>query len=752
MSSLRPALSSLLIVLLLLPASIQAQETQDTQRAAQLWADFNHYVIISRPDLAAAAGQALLDEADNPALLAAVESGDYDNYENNLARAQRIEATADVAEALEQRIQEARIEQSRDEDRIERNIELLDDGQRAYRNAVQRLAGAGQFAAPQMLAALENDRRSALHAWISEALVSIGRPVAYPLATALPKLDPVTMTQVAQVLARLGEPMTLPYLKEVLEREDVPDHARQAVQQAYSQILQNAGPYVRQSPDRPASQLYLDLADMQYRAATEQRELPGYDEARDRGIVWEYHGDIGLVAVPVHAAVHGDVLTMRSARRALELDPDFAAALSRYLMANLRRENRLPEDEPDPSYDQAMLEPSFYTLLAGPLRQHDVLDQALADDDAALALDAIEALSHTAGTEALINLEGTRQPLLTALSYPDRRVRFEAARTLAQARPTEAFPEAHRVVPVLAEAVRQKDVRYALVLAENQETLNSRLADVRELGYEAFGALSLSDSSVRSEIATRPGIDLIVIEQDVDAAVTAFEQIQQDYKLGISPIVAIAAPAEQYRIRAAIGDHPRLYLTSAVAEADDNQTPAQAQPQTEAQAEEAATGALHAAIEQATAAYTGQAYSTEESESIALGALDSLRDIALAQSVYRIIDAEAALIRALEDDREAIARRAADVLALIESSEAQRALARRAFAESGELQIVMLQRLGDSANHHGNLLAQRQSQELRALVESSTGETAIAAARAHGALALPTANAVNMILDGAQGE
>ena len=47
------------------------------QNAAQWWTDFNHYVLIARPDLAQAAGQNLLDKVDAQQLLDAVEASDY---------------------------------------------------------------------------------------------------------------------------------------------------------------------------------------------------------------------------------------------------------------------------------------------------------------------------------------------------------------------------------------------------------------------------------------------------------------------------------------------------------------------------------------------------------------------------------------------------------------------------------------------------------------------------------------------------
>ena len=156
-----------------------------------------------------------------------------------------------------------------------------------------------------------------------------------------------------------------------------------------------------------------------YDTATQQPAgLDGYDTATDRGVSWYYDpqltvtGQPGLVPITVPGPVLGDVLAMQSARTALSLDPDLDAALSLYIMANLRRENRLPEGENDASYPASRRSPAFYAMAAGPRRLHDVLDIALTDSDADLALDAIAGLSATASLEAL-------QPLVRGLTYPD---------------------------------------------------------------------------------------------------------------------------------------------------------------------------------------------------------------------------------------------------------------------------------------------------------------------------------------------
>lgn len=720
MSALRrKALCFLLLmgVTLAMPASLHAQE--QTRDAASLWADFNHYVLIARPDLAAAAGQALLQQADEETLLEVVENSEYENYENTLVRAARMEGVAEVAKQLERQIQQARIGRSRDEDRIARDIDLLDEGQRPYRNAVERLRSAGQYAVPQLLATLRDENQANLHPYVMSALVSVGRPAVAPLSQALSQLEPVTLGQVAQVLAQIGYPEPLPYLKQVIERSSTDPTARQMAERAFVGLAEGTSVSLSDS----AAQLFLALGRAHYRHATTGEAIPGYDPAQEQGILWQYSPRVGLVPLPIPGPIYGDVLAMRASRQALEINPNLDQALSVYLMANLRRENRLPQDTIDPSYPAEMQPASFYAMLAGPLRLHDVLDQALRDNDAALALDAIAALATTAGTEALVNLDAARQPLLRALTYPDRRVRFRAAEALAKARPESGFPGAERVVPVLAEGVRQSGARYALVLARDQETLNNLLPMVGELGYEAFGGLSLEAAS--ADINARPGVDLIVISDDVGDIVSTFRRTELDYKLAATPILAVVQPGQQFQLRDAVGDEPRISSTVAGA----NQ------------------GELVAAIEQAIQSYAGGAMGDAESEQVALTALQVLRDVALGSRVYNVADALPALVRALDDPRPIIVTDTGRVLALVPRADAQRALGSAAIeAEQEDVKISLLNSLAESATAHGNWLEERQATQLLELVRTSAGDVAIAAARAHGALSLPTASAVQLIL------
>jgi hypothetical protein len=710
-----------LFVLACWPGSLSAQE----QSPAALWEDFNHYVLIAKPDLALATGQLLLEQADNQTLLSTVESSERKEWVNVLARATKMgEADeqyaplVDVAKELDSRIQAARVELSRDPERIQSDIELLAQGQRAYRNATQRLAAAGQYAAPQMLAALLDPDQSRLHPYILSAMVTIGQPLVAPLSAALPQLEPASMIQIAKVLADIGYPQALPAMKEVLESPTADPDARMAVQTAYDALLSST----RQTADLSAAQWRLRLGQTQYTTATHAGDqLPGYDASIGSGLVWIYGPKIGLVPIVVPGEVFGDVLAMRSAKRALELNDGLDSALSLYLMANLRRENRLPEGVLDPSYSSDLQPAGFYAMLSGPDRLHAVLARATADGDAELALDAIAALAATAGTDALVNRGSAQQPLMAALSYPDRRVRFRAAEALAAVRPSETFPGAHRVTAVLAEAVRQSDARYAMVLADDQDTVNSLLAVLGDLSYQAFGGLSMAD--VSEDLNLVPGVDLIVTAVDSEQVIRIHHDSANDYKTGSVPILALLSVEQQIRLGNALGDNTRV--SSALISED--------------------AQALRSAVEAASGSYAGVTLSAEQSTEFALTALRLLREVAASSDVFNVAEAQPALIQALGDDRDEIKVASAAVLALIDDDEAQQALAKSALDTADGLQLTMLGSLAESATYFGNRLPTGQTDRLLELVGSSSGDLAIAAARAHGALSLPTSHAVKLL-------
>ena len=419
------------------------------------------------------------------------------------------------------------------------------------------------------------------------------------------------------------------------------------------------------------------------------------------------------IVVPGQAV--GDAVAMQCAQQALALDPNLDAALSLYITANLRRENRLPEGASDPSYPSDRLSPAFYAMVAGPQRLHDVLKRALDDHDTALALDAVAALSATASLDAL-------QPLTRGLGYPDRRVRFRSAEALAYAQPDRSFPNDFRVVPNLTEVLRPTDAAVALSVSPNQEARNALSAAIAGQGFSTLSAPDLGEAS--SLVADAPGVELMLVYADAGAIRAVVDGSSNNLKLASTPIIVFTEADLHARITAEYQDDPRVTVL------------------------QAGGGDLGAAIGQAYADFSGLTLSPQEAASMSLSALELLQKIAVnPNSPFQVTDALPALIAAASDPRPEVAAATGDVLSLLDDPTAQTGLAAAALSGSGDVQIALLRDLGESANAHGNLISAEMADDLTALVKNSSGDTAEAAAQAHGALALPTRNGVDLILD-----
>lgn len=685
------------------------------QDADQLWADFGHYVLIANPQLAGEAAEELLT-ADRGELLDAVENGRFDNPQRVFQRAAGMDDIKETAQELDNMIQAAKLDRSREPDRIAADIQLLNQGQRAFNNATQRLAEAGQFAAPQMLAALIDSDQSELHPSIMRSMQEIGPSLVTPLSIALPKIGPVAQGQVAQVLAEIGYPQAMPALRQVIENPATDPTARRYAQAAITAIAQNS----RVPADVSAADLYLALGDGAYRTATtEPGKLDSYDASTDTGVVWYYdrkltvNGGPGLAPIVVPGAIVGDAVAMQAAETALSLNPDLDPALSLFVMSNLRRENRLPQGAVDPSYSSDRQAPSFYAMVAGPERLQEVLDRALDDEDAELALDAIAALSATASLEAL-------QPLTRGLNFPDRRVRFRSAEALARAMPTNRFPNAFRVVPVLSDAIRQGDVPIALVIAPEQDTRNQLLAAVAGQGFRTLDAPSIGEAS--GLVAATPGVDLLLTGGGMLPVRAAVADSEANYKLANTPVVIVSDADQQARLSGFFEQDPRVTVVQSEG------------------------GDLGAAIDLAEAGFSGMTLAAEESTAMALSALSLLKEIAVVDTAYDVTDALPTLVAAAQDTRAEVAEAAGDVLSRIDEPDAQAGIAGAAIGGFGDTQIALLLDLADSANAHGNLISAAMSDDILNLVKTTSGDTAVAAAAAHGALALPTRNAVDLIL------
>lgn len=712
--SLRALLApSLALSLCVSSPSVSAQEDVN----AKNWQMFAHFVNVARPEQAKPFGEQLL-ELDNAAFLAAIEANRFYPV-NEVDKLGIPDSLEDTWKAIEDKYQAALIERSRNPEQIRADIQALSGevgGTTGEYLAIQRLKATGQFAAPYFLEVLQDPSQKRLHARAINAMIEVGNELTYPLSVALPNLDPVTQEYVARVLGDIGYPEALPYLK-LVTTSDVGSSVKAACLAAFSQIADSSGV----DGTGTAAELFVKVGEIKYSVGTRNGELLGMDLANQTGIVWNYRSDGGLIPVAVAQRVYADSLAMQNAASALMIEPDMAEAVTLHLASNLRRENRLA-GEADPGY-QLPNPSSFYLLVSGAPQQKAVLQRGLTDNDPALALDGIEAMADTVGNNVLLGSEDSRAPVIDALFFSDRRVRYTAALTLASAEPDEAFGGSTSVVPVLGQAVRQSDTLNAMVVAaEGADALNAAMENV---DFASVGDINL-DRAATKAAAVMPGVDLIVYTGDFANFEALYASAKADGTLGISPILALVDTGVAASIKQ---NYPGVQTAAPLGEGDEE------------------LDRLEKLANETIATYGGEPITEDEAEDYATQALALLDTIAGHESIYNASDVEPILIEALDDDRSAVAIGAGGVLAQIDSAEAQQGLAAAGINRVGDVQIAMLNALADSAKAYGNKLDRQATDALIALVKSSTGETALAAARALGALTeRPTSDTTGFIL------
>jgi hypothetical protein len=713
----RLLLPALAAVLASVPVALGRQAPNATP--AELLEDFVHYTLIAKPDLAAASAQrlleavrvnaeltVLLDESDDPQLTK--------RFDDAALRAQGIPELEPIASELAHRMEQGRHELARDLKRIDEAMAMLRGTRREVLLGEKRILSAGEYAVPSLLKAITSSADAGTKRAAEDMLRQIGAAAVVPLSEAIFSLDGLTQRIVCDILGGIGAGAApaAPFLKELSDGAAVDGPARDAASRAFRQIG---------ATEAAPATLYSALA-RRYLAQPDGLVPHPYETHNN---VWTHNPFRGLEATSVPTPIYNEVMAMRRAMRALQLDaPANAAAVTTFVAANLKRENELPAGAADPFFGDARYSPGFYATVYGTQTCLDVLGIALDMSDTLLVRDAIRALSQTTGGANLFARGGSRQPLVEALGYPDRRVQYDAALTLARALPQQTFASDTAVVPLLASAVRTGSQSFAIVLAIDPEDRRVLAGELEKLRFHIIGTGSYA-AELRSAIIESPGVDLVLIRADsADEARAAVDSARAQPKAAVAPILILAAALDVPGLAREFHGDPRIRIAR------------------DAIGPEARTQAIEAVMHSA----SGGRMTEAESESYAIAALEALHDVAISGSpAYRIADAEPALVDALDVRTGGTRLRVADILARIDSDRAQRRLFDAALAATGDEQLDLLDRVADAVRRYGDRAEERHLEALQAMVRDSEGELADAAARVHGALNLAGAAAVELI-------
>jgi hypothetical protein len=695
---------------------------------AQQVDDFWHYGEIARYDLQAAIGQKILAAGQqNPAdLLKIFEDISHKHLNVNeqptdldgeLLRWQAADPQMKaVATQLIELLNKGRFTRRQDQQYITDNIKRLNQGERAYMLAMQELRNSGELAVPQMINMLvsQSPEDVQYHDVLRRALVDLGRSALNPLLVAT-EMDPKSpaLTTISGALGDIGYPVSAPYLVALAQNPQATAQVREAASIALRRL--NADP--KANP----GDLFYGLAEKFYYGSASIQPDPRSPVA----FVW-YWANGTLSSKQVPPQIFMDIMAMRANEHALRLNPsqpDQAVAL--WLASNMRRAIDLPQGAVDPTRTPDEPSPHYYNVAEGAMYLNLVLDRSLKDNTSqspAVALGAIKSLQDIVGQSNLFS-GGQGQPLVSAMRYPDRQVRFEAAFALAAALPQQPFQGQARVVPLLAEAVTQSGTPGVLIVAPQAD--RTRLAAELK-GYATAGGED--PATAMADAVTIPAVDVILMSEDLG-----------------NPTVD--------RVIQLAGDNPRLERAAKLIIVHSLASPWARMAITDptiSYTESTSGPGLAAAVEAARKKAGGLPMDEKVASDFSLRAANLLAKLAISRGqVLDLSVAEQTLIASLGDKRPQVAKAVGEAVGLLNSQQAQSGLADRAndANTAPEVRVSLYKSLATSAKFFGSHLNPDQLNQVQQEVMSEKNlDIRSAAAEARGALNRPPAEVKPLVL------
>ena len=438
------------------------------------WNDFLHYTKIGRLDLAAGYAQAVLASGPDPVELLALSEANPQGYAILL----RVVEAAPEAELTELAgkildvIKQGKFARRSEPRVIAEEVRRLSTTSRGRLTAVKRLRDAGEYAIPYMLSAMADESRGGEFSNIVWALSQIGRDSIRPLTAALQTDDIAIRAEIIKALGKIGYPQSLAYLKYIVEKDESAELgglAARSIRQIDPAALEIS-----------AAELSYQLAEKYYYHA------PSLAPAEDADFANVWFWDAGgrrLVREEVDKGYFNELMAMRACEWALKADAGFGGAIGLWTAGYFKAESAGVDM---PAYFGAgHADAIVYATTAGAEYLHQALARAVEDKNAYVALGVVEALAAAGGERSLLYRLGAEQPLVRALTFDDRAVRYSAAIAIAAGGPTEYFAESRIVAEILSEALGENtglanrwvaesyDVRAVRVMLKLAQTRNA---------------------------------------------------------------------------------------------------------------------------------------------------------------------------------------------------------------------------------------------------------------------------------------
>jgi CheY-like chemotaxis protein len=404
------------------------------------------------------------------------------------------------------------------------------------------------------------------------------------------------------------------------------------------------------------------------------------------------------------------------ARQALELDPTYAPAQLVFLSLVLDKAvEEIGVDQPLAKM------PQVKQLLAtvNPDLLSAVLDRALTDHRRGVILGTIRALGERGEIRAARSVGKGTPPLVRALNYPDRRVRFAAADALLRIPGIATPPVTTRIVEVLRHELRADPVPRAVVADLNKDRAETVAKFVKEAGFDPVIVPTGKEAIKRVKEAA--DIDIVLVDYLIPDPEISYvlAQLRADLEGALIPIIITAlppqidtevSPALELSLRRMAERYPNVFFVPIPG-----------------------PNALKHEIPLRITETLGKPLSAEERKAYAAEAIRWFKRMATGEVPgYDIRPAEAAILKALRNDE--LADLAVEAVGKLPALTAQRALAAVLLDDKrgNNLRIKAAEELVRSIQQHSLVLAADQIRALANLFQTAADP----ALKAHLALVI----------------
>lgn len=430
---------------------------------------------------------------------------------------------------------------------------LSSDDAVARSAALRDLQLAGPAAVPPLLDVLKNDARKTEHPQIVAALARLKGDTEGPLVAALEAKDDAFKALVVAALGQMPSRSALPLLIRPAYDAGAPPTLRATAQEALRRVLGGL-------PSREEALAYLRkrVKDL---LAGQWITKPDYE---GNVAVWQWDPRVSLPVLTKR--LPDDAAVTLAARIAEDLaflaqgQDDIERLRWRARLEAAQREVGLANPLPDALVEEAK-NGALHTI-------NEVLDQALEVRQIPAAIAAARLLGQLGDDRLLVPTTSDGSPLVRALRFSDRRVRFAAIEAIGRIDPTERYLGAGWLVEGLGNSIATQGTRRILIAAVHEIEGQSLVglmaqlgfdADVYRVGWRAFEAA-----------AHNADYEAVLIADTIDhpAAGELVQWLRRDYRTAAIPIGLIAQGDRLDRMTFRWENEPRMIVLPMLFDAD----------------------------------------------------------------------------------------------------------------------------------------------------------------------------------------